>query len=72
MDYSISREPRTSGLNQDVEDVDSFVYLGSSIDAAGGSDLHDQTDPRRHSTVTHGILLLVCTPTSDFTMPTYF
>ena len=65
---------KVSVLGHDVEVVDSFVYLGSCIDIAGGS----ETDicrriemTRKPSIVTFGVPPLIYRPRSDSTMCTY-
>ena len=66
-------------VTHEVDVVDSFVYLGSHIDAAGGS----ESDIRRrielicscnvwwYSIITHGTPLSACRQRSDYTIHTY-
>jgi len=76
----ISQPSKVSVLDHDVEVVDSFVYLGSCIDIAGGieTDICRRIEMTRTCTkaldrkiVTFGVPPLVYRPRSDFTMCTY-
>ena len=63
-------------LGRKVDVVDSFVYLGSSIDASGGndSDIRRRIEPARTcmKSLDWGIWRSSISPSSDFTMFIFF